>query len=80
MKRAVDVTISLSDGAIEWVAKKLGCSENEAHEKLGGIVQMECIDRMRALTPVLEGDNLMLIHVDEPIEDNYEFYDGSVAE
>jgi len=80
MKKAVDVTIHLSDDAIAWVAEKFSCSENEAHEKLERLVQVECTDRMNWLTPVLEGDNLMLIHVDESASEGYDRYDGSVSE
>ena len=80
MAKYTDVTIPLSDDAIKWVMGKLGCSENEAHEKLEKMVQVECRDRMNWLTPVLEGNNLMLIHVDELPSDDYDAYDGSVAE
>ena len=79
MKKFVDVTITLSDDAVQWVMEKLGCSENEAHEKLEVLVQAECRDRMKWLTPVLYGDNLSLIHVDElPADDDH--YEGSVSE
>ncbi len=79
MKKYVDVTITLSEDVVEWIRQKLKCSENEAHEKLEKLVQIECNDRMNWLTPVLDGDNLMLIHVDElPADDDH--YEGSISE
>jgi hypothetical protein len=79
MTKYVDVTIPLSEDAIAWIAKKLGCSENEAHEKLEKVVKTECIDRMHWLTPILYDDNLSLIHVDETPDDEDDFFDGSVV-
>ena len=80
MKKVVDVTITLSDDAIEWVARKFGCSENKAHEKLEKLVQAECKDRMNWLTPILYGDNLSLIHVDEASAEENDAHQGSVSE
>lgn len=75
-----DITIPLSEDAIKWIAGKLKCSEDEAHERLEALVKAECLDRMNWLTPVLEGDNLLLIHVDEVPSDEFDAYEGSITE
>ena len=74
------MTISVSEDAIKWVVEKLGCSENEAHEKLEKLVQAECHDRMNWLTIILMEDNLCLIHKDESTVELYDSFDGSVVE